>query len=515
MKTFISAAQVIAAVMAAMLPAGCEKTPQEEGNGKESGTIRPEYVQIGSVTVFPGGENACQDSYLTLTFTSAPRLGKSGAIRILDSGGNEADMIDMADVAAANDGVTQMTDKTVFTTAMDAPGTAGYYRIVYYNAVTAEGNSVRIRPHTGSLKYGEEYCVVIEPGVIIADGFEGIENGEWTFSVMPEAEKRDEITVGSHDCDFMTLQGAVNYAAGRGQSTAVTIFVSDGIYDEPVFIRNKNNLTIKGESRESTVVRFDNSNDRVNGVGGSVRSVPEIGSPVGKAGGRSVILVENCDMLCFENISLENSHGHGSQAEVIYFNSDEGRLTARNCNFSSEQDTIELKGWSLFDNCLVRGDVDFIWGYPKAALFKSCEIRSCRNDNGGYVVQARCKSGDRGIVFLKCRLTAESGVGTGTVYLARSGGNSSDWDNVTYLNCTMGRHISDTGWYSDPAPNPRNATTENGWKEYRSMNESGVAMDMSDRYSGCRILEESEYVAIYSSPETIFEDCPHGTGWAI
>ena len=226
-----------------------------------------------------------------------------------------------------------------------------------------------------------------------------------------------------------------------------------------------------------------------------------------------MILVENCDMLCFENITLENSHGHGSQAEVIYFNCDDGRLIARNCNFSSEQDTIELKGWSFFDNCLIRGDVDFIWGYPKTALFESCEIRSCRNDNGGYLVQARCRSADKGIVFLKCRLTAESGVGTGTVYLARSGGNSSEWDNVTYLNCTMGRHIAGSGWYSEPVPNPRKATAENGWKEYRSMNESGVVMDMSGRYSGCRILDESEYESLYSSKEKIFAGCRHGSGW--
>ena len=292
MKTSISAAQVIAAALAAMLLNGCEKPSQDKGNRNEAETLRPTELQLGSVTVFPGGENACQDSYLTLTFSSVPTLGDSGAIRILDSRGNEADMIDMADVAAANAAGVQMTDNTLFSTAMDAVGTAGYYRIVYYNAVTAEGNSVRIRPHTGSLEYGKEYSVVIEPGVIIADGFGGIGSGEWTFTVMPKPENKDEITVGGRDCDFMTLQGAVNYAVGRGQSAAVTITACDGIYDEPIFIRNKNNLTIKGESRGGTVVRFDNSNDRINGVGGSLQSVPQIGSPVGKTGGRYVILVE-------------------------------------------------------------------------------------------------------------------------------------------------------------------------------------------------------------------------------
>ena len=77
----------------------------------------------------------------------------------------------------------------------------------------------------------------------------------------------------------------------------------------------------------------------------------------------------------------------------------------------------------------------------------------------------------------------------------------------------MGRHIAGSGWYSEPAPNPRKATAENGWKEYRSMNESGVVMDMSGRYSGCRILDESEYESLYSSKEKIFAGCRHGSGW--
>jgi hypothetical protein len=44
-----------------------------------------------------------------------------------------------------------------------------------------------------------------------------------------------------------------------------------------------------------------------------------------------------------------------SQAETIYFNADAGRLIARNADFISEQDTLQLKGYAWFYRSLVAG----------------------------------------------------------------------------------------------------------------------------------------------------------------
>ena len=479
---------------------------------------RPVELVTDTYTAYPSGENACVDSYLTLKFASEPVLGTSGRIRIVDSRGEAADLIDMSDIAAISETKPQISQGTTFTTAMDAVGSSasGYYRIVYYNAVSVSGTdgdyTVTIRLHSDKLEYGETYSVEIEQEALSVEGFEGISVGEWTFSVMPEPSKDGEVTVGERNCDFMTVQGAINFANSCGQSAEMTISVEDGIYEEPLYIRSKNNLTIKGESRDGTVIRFDNCNDYVNGVGSGVTSVPSVGSSVTRVGGRSVILVENCDMLRFENITLENSHGDGSQAEVIYFNSDSGRLLASGCNFIGNQDTIELKGWSLFRDCLVRGDVDFIWGYPKAALFERCEIRSCPSSRG-YIVQARCGEDDKGIVFVSCDLTAESGVGSGSVYLARSGGNAGEYDNVTYIYCSMGSHIASSGWYSIPAPTPFVATARNGWKEFGSLDaDGGSVTDLSGRYPGSLVLP-AESAILYGGAAAVFLDCPHGSAW--
>lgn len=493
----------VAAVAAAMaLACSCEGAGDEVPEQEPQDMERPVDLVTGVYTAYPSGMNACVDSYLSISFGSEPELGTQGRILILDGDGRTVDGIDMADVAS---GKPLMTGSSIFNTAMDAIGSSasGYYRIVYYNPVTVSGNTVTIRPHSGKLDYGGKYSVVIEEGAVVADGFGGIRAGEWDFTVMPQPEKDGEVTVGSRDCDFMTVQGAVNFANSCGQSRDMTISVTPGVYEEQLYIRNKDNLTIRGESPEGTIIRFDNCNDYVDGVGSGVQSVPGYGEPVGRTGGRSVVLVENCDMLRLEGLTLENTHGDGSQAETIYFNCENGRLVAVDCIFTSEQDTIELKGKSVFDGCTVTGDVDFIWGYPEAALFSDCEIRSCASGRG-YIVQARCGSGDLGFVFLDCRLTAESGVADGSVYLARSGGNASEYDNVTYADCRMGGHIADEGWYPSPAPTPSAATDGNGWKEYGSRNISGVIMDVSSRYHGSRQLSLEEYGQLQEKLESEF-----------
>lgn len=508
----------LAAAILIVAASSCQKNIDGTEDGQDgTSSLRPQDLVTDSYIAFPSGSNACVDSYLTMEFRSAPHLGKTGEIRILDADGDVVDLIRMEDIAALSDGKPQMTAESVFTTAMDAIGSSalGYYRIVYYEPVTVEGNTVTIRLHSDKLEFGKEYRVDITEDALTAEGFDGVSGGEWSFTVMEQPGRVSEVTVGSRDCDFMTVQGAVNFANLCGQSHAMTISVSEGIYEEQLYIRNKNKLTIKGAAREKTIIRYDNCNDYINGVGSGVPDVPETGGKIGKAGGRSVILVENCDMLRFENISVENTHGHGSQAEALYFNSDDGRLVAVDCSFSGEQDTLELKGWCLFRDCKVTGDVDFIWGYARAALFESCEIRSCENSNGGYIVQARCSRNSPGFVFLDCNITADSGVDDGTVYLARSGGSGDYYDNVTYVNCRMGAHIAGAGWYPNPGPNPSEADERNGWKEYGSKGTSGWAMDVSDRLAGSIQLEASDVESLYKDAATVFADCPDGTDWVL
>src|SRR5690606_11332245 len=142
--------------------------------------------------------------------------------------------------------------------------------------------------------------------------------------------------------------------------------------------------------------------------------------------------------------------GEGGQAEALYFNGQD-RLIAKHVNFFSEQDTVQVKGYSWFYQTLIAGNVDYIWGNNHVALFEESEIRSIGrssgHNNGGIILQARTVNAtDKGFVFLNSELTRGEGP-TGeefaddTVWLARSGGSNSYYDNIVFVNTKMDTHI--------------------------------------------------------------------------
>lgn len=459
-------------------------------------------------TLSPTGAGAYRDAYLTLDFKDAtPTLGTSGTIRIYTAAGVEVDRIDLADVAAARE---CMVNTTVYDTAMDAigPRKLGAYRIVRYDPVRIEGRRVTIRPHAAVLDYDASYYVTVDREAIRAEGFDGIAASEWSFTTK-SAPTGTSVTVGETGADFRTVQAALDYAYDCGRDRAVEIAIRNGVYEELLFMRYNHNVTLRGESRTGTIIRYDNCEAMASGVGGSVSSVPVPGKEIGKSGGRAVMLVENCDMLRFENLTLQNTHGSGSQAEALYFNDNTGtgRLVFAGCDILSAQDTFNLKGYCWFWNCLIAGDVDFIWGGVDTALFEKCEIRSV---NGGYIVQARCAAGKKGFVFLDCTLTEAAGSNGKAVYLARTGGTGT-FDNVTYVNCRMGSHIAPVGWLAPMSPAA--ATASNGWKEFGSMDAASALLDLSQRLAGIRRLTEAEYESGFCDRGTIFAACAKGTDW--
>ena len=214
-----------------------------------------------------------------------------------------------------------------------------------------------------------------------------------------------------------------------------------------------------------------------------------------------MFLVENCDELVLQDLTLENSFNDpNGQAETIYFNSGSNahRLTVENCALLSWQDTFLCKGRVWVHNTLIAGHCDYIWGYPDVCLFEDCEIRSRAK---GYIVQARVpKAENKGFVFLNCRLTAEDGVADGSMYLARSGGDATVYDNVVFIGCTMASVIAPTGWYTSPAPNPSTPTATSGWREWGSVDPSGKPV--TGHNNSGKVLSDSE-AASYSSRKSV------------
>ncbi len=335
------------------------------------------------------------DTLLRIRFDRVPVLGSAGSVRIV----RKADRA-LVDIVRLGDEVR----------AIGYPGQARS-RYVRFTPITVEGNTLSIQPHSGALAYGEEYEVLVGEGVVQAAG----SGAAWTFRTAAGAPQGTRLSVDDDGpADFRTVQGALNHAMRSfAKATPVTVDIRNGRYRELLFVLGKDQLTLRGESRDGVVIHATN-NDGLNPGSGASQGP---GSP-SFSGGRSLLAVEEADMLTLENLTLRNTTLRGNtrsgQAETVYFNSDGGRLVAKNASFFSEQDTIQVKGYAWFWRTLVEGNVDFIWGANRAALFEESELRSVGDSgnpaSGGYVVQARTVSAaDPGFVFLNSALDAWRG----------------------------------------------------------------------------------------------------------
>ncbi len=455
----------------------------------------------------PSSVEQLPDTSLSLTFDNTPTLNNRGQVRIYRS--SDDALIDTLKVAGD----------------VNALGYADQSRKRYvnYNPVTLQGNTLSITPHNAILEYGETYYVAIGETVLSGAELNGQEfsglgkEAGWNFTTRVNKPQSTELSVGNGElADFATLQGALNYAMQHA-TNGVVIDLDEGTFEELLFLRGANNVTIRGADRDNTVIQYANYESFNSGTGGSTEE--EGSSP---NGGRSVFLVESADMLTLTNLTLKNTHIRNNdlsnQAETIYFNNSSGRLVATDANFISEQDTLQLKGYAWFYNTLVAGNVDFIWGANLISLFEDSEIRTIGDSRhgsgveteGGYVLQARTSTADApGFVFLNSKFTHGEGptgntVAAGSTYFARSGGGNY-YDNVVLINSKVDVHIAAVGWETEnnPAPNPAEPSATAGWREFASTDLSGSLLDIDDRSEYSLQLTASE-AEPYATREAVF-----------
>ena len=494
-------------------------------------TVSPGFVQSTTIydltsrtTPVASASTAYIDTRLTLTLDAPPVLGTTGSARIF---------------RRSDDTLVDVIKPTAEIDALGFPGQDQVRVVNVERLITVSGNTATITPHHGKLAYGTEYYVAIANGVLAGTSlagtpFDGIGKvAGWSFTTRsaPSAALTSLVVDDDGPADFRTVQGALDHVMkNAGRDTPVAINVRNGLYPELLFLRGKNNVTITGESRDGVILQYRNYDTLNSGSGGS--QVAGSGAP---GGGRAVFLIETSDLVTLDTLTLRNtmlrSSTAFSQAETVYFNNDTGRLIGKNATFLSEQDTLQLKGYAWFYNSLIAGNVDFIWGNNRVALFESCEIRSVGDTtsttSGGYVVQARTVSAaDKGFVFLSSRLTHGPGPGpaagdvpTGAnaaTYLARSPGGTASFDNVAFINCQMDNHIIPIGWAyntnGQPPSNPASPTAASGWREYGTTDLAGTPLDLATRIGG-DILSDSDFASGFSSRAQIFAAFGSGTGW--
>lgn len=233
------------------------------------------------------------------------------------------------------------------------------------------------------------------------------------------------------------------------------IVLEKGIYREKIEI-SVPNITIAGAGREDTVIVYDDYAKKLDENGREYNTF------------RTYTAAVLADNVSFRGLTVKNDSLHPEEkgqevALTVYADG----FNAENCCFVSTQDTIfcgplppdlieryegflkdelrrsgEMK--QIFRNCLIAGNVDFIFGCGDA-LFDNCEIKSVYDVRGhGYAAApAHSLSQETGFVFSGCRFTKEENVEDGSIFLARPW---RDYGKSCFIECEYGSHIAPEGF---------------------------------------------------------------------
>lgn len=400
--------------------------------------------------------NVSHDMQFKLTFVTAPVLQSAGKISLYTSSGTLVETIDLAKMPTG----TPMSATWPWIESLNGTD----IRVI---PVTVDDKSVYIRFSIGAMTYSTNYYVTVDKAIFsnaTAIGYNGITANNWSFTTRAKPTADLNYTVSADGTgDFATLQGALDFLPTG--TTNAKIVMKNGTYVGLAYIKGKNKFTIEGESRRGVIIKgFNNSN-----LNASTHW-------------RSVVNIQGDDINIISLTMINSTPNGGTQAEALKLGG--LRNVIVNCEFYSYQDTVLIGDKVYFKDCLLEGDVDFIWG-TGTVFFQSCEIRA--NDNGGYNVMARNGNTNHGYAFADCKITRKSSA-TATQYLGRDAVASYPYAEIVYLNCTMGPHIPAVGWSINSSIDATNII----FAEYRSVNESGALISTSGRSPKSKQLTASQ-----------------------
>jgi pectin methylesterase-like acyl-CoA thioesterase len=461
------------------------------------------------------------DVQLKLTFNDTPRLGTSGKIRIYDAADNR--LVDTLDTSIPP-GPTRPVDPAIRaknylafpypydrtfrpTNANTKPGTpsagavptsneyqltiiGGFTDGFHFYPITINENTATIHPHHDLLEYGKSYYVEIDAEVlnVANNGFAGVSGKSWRFTTKPKSKaprsNSTQLIVSADGTgDFNTVQGALDFVPDHSKKR-ITIKVRNGLYEEIVYIRNKDNITLLGESQEKTIIRYAN-NEVFNPHPANIRTNPAPGTFPSR---RAAVAIDNCNDIHVVNMSLQTTLT--GQAEGLLITGDRNILSR--VTVIGSGDALQANGRIYMVDSTIIGGGDTILG--RGTLFcQRCTIKS-----NSVMMWPRNPKDVHGNVFLDSTFIGTRAPTT----FARSPQNeafSYPYAEVVLLNTTL-TNIAPEGWgNADKGGNVR-------FWEYNSRNPDGSLVDVSKRVSWSRQLDkikDAKLIADYSRPEFV------------
>jgi len=399
---------------------------------------------MSAATLSPGNSatGICYDTPLSITFSQAPVLRTTGKIRIYNVT-NSATPVETIDLSLnAPNGIQARAN---------FPGDGSSFN---YFPVVITGNTAAIYPpaSSGILTSNQTYYVTVDNGVFAdATGayFAGITaTNTWQFTtkIGGPVDPSNPIVNADGSGDFLTVQGAVDSMPTANLLRKV-INIRNGTYFEIVNIAGKSNVTLRGQSRLGTVIKYPNN---------------AVIAPSGSTQSRMTLKVNASDV-AIENLWITNSTPQGGgQAEALMVNTGAKRCVVFNCDISSRQDTILANVNSsqvYFFSCRVYGNFDYIWGGGNL-YFDRCTIHAIATASGYNTTAARTDTSSgfsastpwlnpngttysaNGFSFVNCRFEEDSGL-TG---ITLAGSNGTAGGQVSWAFCTF-----DTAAYVKPS----------------------------------------------------------------
>lgn len=265
--------------------------------------------------------------------------------------------------------------------------------------------------------------------------------------------------------DFSNIQDAID-AVPHLRKERTVIFIKNGIYKEKLILPStKNGVSFIGESRDSTVITYDDFASKKN----------RFGEEIGTSGSTSFYIYGN-DFRA-KNLTFENSSGDVGQAVAVRVDGD--KVMFENCSFLGNQDTLYPHGKEsrqYYLNCYIEGTVDFIFGWS-TAVFENCTIFAKRN---GYLTAASTEEGANfGFVFIKCHITGDAR--RGSVYLGRPW---RPFAKTVFVSCQMDSVVRPEGWHNW---GKKEAEVNSFYGEYRS---TGDGASLASRVSWSHQLSD-------------------------
>jgi pectinesterase len=228
------------------------------------------------------------------------------------------------------------------------------------------------------------------------------------------------------------------------------ILLGRGRWNEKLTV-TRPNVTLVGEDRHATVLTSSIASGHEKPGGGRWGTFGSATLTIEAAGftARDLTVENGFDYVA----NLRSRTVKDAQAVALALGNAADRSLIERVNLLGHQDTFYLRsGRALVRNCLITGNVDFIFG-GAAAIFEACEIRSRLRPGEalqGYVAAPSTHRSQRfGLTFEGCRLTRERGVPDASVWLGRpwrAGGNVELLGAATFLRCWMDGHIKPEGW---------------------------------------------------------------------